>query len=119
MVFDLTCLLVDNAGEPEGYPFVLQESGDRYLSMVADTIKNRRIDLQVPAYRITLWKTDPPFPVSSQSELSTRVKALHLNVTRNQRKVELLTTGNKLKDVFTLPLPPKHIHIIAQLPPSQ
>ena len=119
MVFDLTCLLVDNAGEPEGYPFMLQESGDRYLSMAADAIKNRRIDLQVPADHITLWKTNPPFPVSSKSELSMRVKALHLNVAGKEREVELPMRTDKLKDIFTLPLPPKHIHIIAQLPPSQ
>jgi len=119
MVFDLTCLLVDNAGEPEGYPFLLRESGDRYLGDVANELKTQITDIQVPAYRITLWKTNPPFPESSKSELSMRVKALHLNVAGKEREVELPMRTDKLKDIFTLPLPPKHIHIIAQLPPSQ
>ena len=112
MFVEFVCLLVDNAGEPQGYPFILHEPGDRYLSMVADTIQ-KIIDIQVPADYITLWKTDPPFLESSQSELSMSVKALHLNVTGNERGVELPMRTDKLKDIFTLPLPPKHIHIIA------
>ena len=119
MVFDFMCLLVDNVGEPQGCPFVLQELGDLYVSWVADAIKKRRIDIEVLADYIVLWKTNPPSPESSQSELSMRVKALHLNVMENEREAVLLMRSDKLKDIFTLPLARNNIHIIAQLPPSQ
>jgi hypothetical protein len=119
MSVEFMCLLVDNAGEPQGYPFTLDESGDLRIEGVANAIKNKRIDIQVPADYITLWKTDPPFPESSQSELSMSVKALHLNVTGNERGVALLKRSTRLKDIFTLPLLPDNIYIIAQLPPSQ
>jgi len=118
MFFEFLCLLVDNAGEPQGRPLLLRVPEDLYLGDVANELKTQITDIQVPAYRIIFWKTNPPFPDSPQS-LPMHMKTLHLNVTGNQRNVEMLTTGDKLKDVFTLPLPPKHIHIIAQLPPSQ
>ena len=119
MFFEFLCLLVDNAGEPQGHPFVLQEPGDQYVSWVADAIKKRRIDIQVPADYITLWKTNPPFPEPSQSELSMSVKALHLNVAGNERGVVPLKRSARLEDIFTLPLLSDNIYIIAQLPPSQ
>ena len=115
MDFPFLCLLVDNAGEPQGHPLLLRIPEDQY---VGDLVKELRKKIQAPTYRITFWKTNPPFPGSPQS-LPMHVKVLHLNVTGNQRKVEPLATGDKLKDVFTLPLPPEHIHIIAQLPASQ
>ena len=118
MDFLFSCLLVDNAGEPQGRSLLLRVPEDQYLGDLAKELQTQITDIQVPAYRITFWKTNPPFPDSEQS-LPMHVKALHPNVTGNQCNVKLLTAGDKLKDVFTLPLPPKHIHIIAQLPPSQ
>jgi hypothetical protein len=118
------CLLVDKEGDPLGDPFVLREPEDRYLSEVADTIQKRRPDIQVIADLITFGSPTHSFPyVSELSELSRRIKALHLNVIGDERDSDamLLRRSAQLSGVFPshLSLPPKHIHVIAQLRTSQ
>ena len=91
-----------------------------YLAEVAEAIKTEITDIQVPAYRIDLWKPVPPLSASPLG-LSGRVKALHLNVTGNNTEAVLLGHASLVGNEFLphLPLLAKHINIIAKLPSSQ
>lgn len=115
------CLVVDNAWQPLGNPFILRKSEDVFVSELADAIKDRRIDILngVPADHLCIWRPDPFLPISPRSELPGRVKALCLNVTENELGAVLLDSATPLGGNFLLhqPLPLDHVHIIAQLPP--
>jgi hypothetical protein len=52
MTVVFTCLLVENAGQPLGDPFVLRKREDEFFSELADTIKERRTDILAEAPQI-------------------------------------------------------------------
>ena len=87
----LSCLLVDNEGEPLGDPFVLREprgsvsfGGRRHDSGK----KTRHSSYSSPSWSYQLFQGQPTI---SQIITFRRVKALHLNVTENECEAVLLS----------------------------
>ena len=117
---DLSCLLVKNDGTPTGDIFVLSEIEDRFVSRLAESIKDRRPDIPsgvLPDF-IKLWKLDPPLStVPSGPGLLSAVNTLHLNQPGSERGVTELHKSLRLSHLFTPnQLQAGRIHVIAQLP---
>ena len=113
----LVCLVVKNDGAPLGGPFILHESNDRFVTDLAQRIKERPdIPSSILPNYIRLWKPNSLLP-SQPSELPNAVNALHFNEPGRERDVTELNIALPLRHFFTPDqLSPGHIHVIAQLP---
>src|SRR6266852_5874648 len=115
---DLRCLLVKNDGTLVGRSFVVNESENRFISQLAEHIKDRRSDIPdgVQPDLITLWRPDPPLS-SLPSGLLSAVSALRFNQLEGEHGVTELSGTAQVRDVFTAnQLQKDQIHVIAQLP---
>ncbi|KAI0246413.1 hypothetical protein BJV78DRAFT_151983 [Lactifluus subvellereus] len=112
------CLLVSVTCEPMSKVFILDRSSRDMAGDLALLVRTLDPSLQShPVHSLSLWKPIP-FLNLTDANFQDNVKALHLDPTKENDKAKFLEHYLSITECFGVtPLPPKHLHLIIQLPP--
>jgi len=115
---NILCLLVTDTCEVLGDVFCIRTPSNDYVTFFLEEVKRKKgpdIPDDITPDRLIPWKPYSFFPGHPPDHLTDCVNELHLNA-ENKRAAALLDKTSTLEENFPDPLPPKHIHMVVQLP---